>query len=109
MPIFRIKECLTCHVPHEWLFTSTRLKELRTIKALTGMSAAEFAEAGDAGDPDALSALICVLHKRDGINIALDDVDIDFDDFETIPTAEEKAADEAAKRNEELGKSSPKA
>ena len=108
MPIIRIKDCLTCHTPHEWLFDSARLKELRMIKALTGMSAAEFAEAGDTGDPDALAALICVLHKRDGITIALDAVDVDFSDFDMTPTQEEIAADEAAKRQRDLGAQDPK-
>lgn len=78
------------------------------IKALTGMSAAEFGEAGDTGDPDALAALICILHKRQGITIALDDIDIDFSDFDITPTSEELAADTAAKRNDDLGKKSPK-
>jgi len=78
------------------------------IKALTGMSAAEFAEAGDTGDPDALAALLCVLHKRNGITIALDDVDIDFSDFDMVPTAEEQAADDAANRARDLGKNDPK-
>lgn len=108
MPIIRIKDCLTCHVPHEWLFDSARLKELRMIKSLTGMSAAEFAAAGDDGDPDALAALICILHKRDGITISLDDVDVDFNDFESVPTSEELAAEKAAKRNADLGKNIPK-
>jgi len=78
------------------------------IKALTGMSAAEFAEAGDTGDPDALAALVCVLHKRDGITIALDDVDVDFSDFDMEPTPEEKAADKAARRKIDLGEADPK-
>jgi hypothetical protein len=78
------------------------------IKALTGMSAAEFAEAGDTGDPDALAALVCVLHKRDNITIALDDVDVDFSDFDMEPTPEEKAADEAARRQRDLGQQDPK-
>jgi len=104
MPIIRIKDCLNCGVPHEWLFTGARLKELRMIKALTGLSAAEFAAAGDTGDPDALAALICILHKRDKINIALDDVDVDFDDFEMIETEEEKAAIAAAEREAELAR-----
>lgn len=82
------------------------------IKALTGMSAEQFARAGDDGDPDALAALICILHKRDKINIALDDVDVDFEDFDMEVTAEEKAAieelEKEMQRRADNGKEAPK-
>jgi hypothetical protein len=65
------------------------LKELRVIKKLTGMGQKAFAEAGDEGDPEALAALIYVLHKRDRINIPFDDVDLDFTKFTMEPTEQE--------------------
>jgi hypothetical protein len=65
------------------------LKELRVIKKLTGMGQRAFAEAGDEGDPEALAALIYVLHKRDRINIPFDDVDLDFTKFTMEPTEQE--------------------
>ena len=89
MPLVTIRECLNCDIDHEWLFESMTLKELRLIKKLTGMGQKAFAEAGDEGDPEALAALIYVLHKRDRINIPFDDVDLDFTKFTMEPTEQE--------------------
>jgi hypothetical protein len=89
MPLVQIKDCLNCDIDHEWLFESMTLKELRVIKKLTGMGQKAFAEAGDEGDPEALAALIYVLHKRDRINIPFDDVDLDFTKFTMEPTEQE--------------------
>lgn len=74
------------------MFDGATLKELRMVKQLTGMNARQFAEAGDDLDPDAIAALMVVLHKRDDITVALDDVDIDFSDFAMEPTEDEKKA-----------------
>jgi CHAT domain-containing protein len=66
------------------------LRELRMIKNLTGMRAGEFAEASDEMDPDAIAALIYVLHQRDKISVAFEEVDLDFKDFEIEATEQEK-------------------
>lgn len=92
MPVIRIKKCLLCGVKHEWMFDGATLKELRVIKQLTGMNARQFAESGDDLDPDAIAALLVILHQRDKINASLDDVDIDFNDFAMDPTEDEKKA-----------------
>lgn len=89
MPVIKVNNCLNCEISHEWLFLGATLKELRTIKKLTGMNAKEFAGAGDDLDPEALAALVYVLHLREGIKIPFDDVDLDFNDFEMEPTEEE--------------------
>jgi hypothetical protein len=89
MPLVTIRDCLNCEIDHEWLFESMTLKELRVIKKLTGMGQRAFAEAGDEGDPEALAALIYVLHKRDKILIPFDDVDLDFTKFTMEPTEQE--------------------
>jgi hypothetical protein len=89
MPLVTIRECLNCDIDHEWLFESMTLKELRVIKKLTGMGQKAFAEAGDEGDPEALAALIYVLHNRDKIKIPFDDVDLDFTKFTMEPTEQE--------------------
>jgi hypothetical protein len=89
MPLVTIRECLNCQIDHEWLFESMTLKELRVIKKLTGMGQKAFAEAGDEGDPEALAALIYVLHRRDKIVIPFDDVDLDFTKFTMEPTEQE--------------------
>lgn len=89
MPLVEIKDCLNCKIDHEWLFESMTLKELRVIKKLTGMGQKAFAEAGDEGDPEALAALLYVLHKRDKINIPFADVDLDLTKFKMEPTEQE--------------------
>lgn len=91
MPFIRIKKCLTCGIAHEWLFSGPTLKELRLIKELTGLTAAQFGEAGDNGDPDALTALVVLLHKRDKITLPFDDADVDFTDFDMEATETEAA------------------
>lgn len=62
------------------------------------MSATEFASAGDDGDPEALAALLYVLHKRDKITVPFEDIDLDFSGFEMKATEEEqKELDELEK------------
>ena len=55
-----------------------------------------FAEAGDEGDPEALAALIYILHMRDRIKIPFDDIDLDFKNFSMEPTEQEIKDMEAA-------------
>lgn len=90
MPVITIEKCLTCGVSHKWVFESMRLKELRDVKKLTGMTVKEFAEKSDDADPDAITALVWVLHKRDKISVQFDDIDLDFSDFSMEPTEEEQ-------------------
>jgi hypothetical protein len=101
MPIIKIDQCLNCSgkdspVSHEFLFDGLTLRELRDIKKITGMGQAQFAVAGDEGDPEALAALLWIMHKRQKILIPFDDVDLDFDHFEMILTAEEQVEYDAA-------------
>lgn len=95
MPIINIKECLNCSgkdnpVDHSWVFDGISLKELRLIKKVTGMSQVEFAKAGDEGDPDALAALLFIMHLRDKIRLPFEDVDLDFSKFEMVMTEQEQ-------------------
>jgi hypothetical protein len=101
MPLVTIKDCLNCHIDHEWLFESMSLRELRVIKKMTGMGQRAFAEAGDEGDPEALAALIYILHLRDRIKIPFDDVDLDFKTFTMEPTEQELAELAAAEAMDE--------
>jgi hypothetical protein len=91
MPVIKVKNCLNCGIEHEWLFSGATLKELRMIKELTGMNGKQFAMAGDDLEPEALAALVYMLHKRDRITVPFEDVDLDFNDFEMTPTDEELA------------------
>jgi len=103
MPIVKINKCINCNVKHEWLFESMTLRELRTIKKVTGMTQAEFSAAGDNDDPEALAALLYVLHLRDKIKVPFEDIDLDFADFDMELTEQEKktvAEAEAAKKLE---------
>jgi hypothetical protein len=54
------------------------------------MGQAEFAAAGDEGDPEALAALLWVLHARDKIKVPFDDIDLDFKDFDMSLTEQEQ-------------------
>jgi hypothetical protein len=95
MPMIRVKECKTCHTDHEWLFDGFDLKEMRRIKKLTKMTIKAFAEAGDDGDPDALTAMLKILHERIGVEIPMDDINLDFKNFSMEPTEDELAEMEA--------------
>lgn len=90
MPLIKITDCENCHIDHEWIFDAPKLSELRMIKTLTGLSQKAFAEAGDEGDPDALAALIYVLHMRDKIKIPFDKIELDFRNFSMEPTEQEQ-------------------
>lgn len=103
MPLITVKNCENCHIDHEWLFDGAKLKELRVIKKLTGMSQRAFAEAGDEGDPEALAALIYILHKRDKITIPFEDIDLDFQNFSMEATEQELAEAEELGLNDENG------
>jgi hypothetical protein len=92
MPIVKIAKCLNCNIGHEWFFDGLDLREMRLIKKLTGMRGKEFGEAGDAGDPDAIAALLVILHKRGGITLSYDDANLDLTDFDMQPTDDEAAA-----------------
>lgn len=96
MPLITVNNCLNCGIKHEWLFSGATLKELRVIKKITGMGQAAFAAAGDEGDPEALAALLYILHNRDKIKVPFDDIDLDFEQFSMEPTEDEKEAYEAA-------------
>jgi len=89
MPFVRVKNCVNCGIAHEWLFDGMSLQELRTIKQLTNLRAQEFAIAMDETDPDAIAAMIYILHRRDKIVVPFEDVDLDFKDFSIDETEEE--------------------
>lgn len=95
MPVITIKQCLNCStvnnpVSHQWLFEGMRLKELRAIKTLTGLSSMAFAEASEEGDPEALAAMLYILHKRDKITVDFEEIDLDLNDFDMKETEQEK-------------------
>jgi hypothetical protein len=91
MPFIKIKNCKNCNVPHDWFFDSLDLQELRMVKKLVGLRANEFGEAMDDMDPDAIAAMLFVLHKRNGIIVPFDDVNLDFRDLDIQATEEEEA------------------
>lgn len=100
MAIVKINNCTNCKIAHEWMFDSPTLKELRMIKKLTGFNGVDFAEAAEQSDPEALASLLYVLHKRSGITIPYDDIDLDFSDFDMIETEDERKAREAMEAQE---------
>ena len=104
MPFVTIKQCRNCGVSHEWEFDAPTLKELRTIKKLTGFAGLAFGEAISESDPEALAALLYILHERDKISVPFDDVDLDFNDFEMRETDAEVAEREALEAGTGKGK-----
>lgn len=95
----KINKCLNCGTAHDWPYDQPTLRELRRIKARTAMNSREYGEGLTGGDPEATTALIDLLHRREGIELRWDDIDLDFDDFDIVPTAMEEAA-----ANSESGK-----
>lgn len=95
MPLIKIKECVSegpCKgQTHEWAFTQPRLKELRVLQAKTGMTLQKFMDELNEMSAEAITALVDLLHRRDGIDLRWDDIDVDFDGFELTQTEEELA------------------
>jgi len=108
MPLITIENCENCHVDHEWIFDGAKLSELRMIKKLTGMSQRAFAEAGDEGDPEALAALIYILHLRDKIKVPFEKIDLDFKHFKMEPTEQEQKELDELLKYQELDGEDPK-
>lgn len=77
---------------HKWEFERPTLRELKRIQDLIGMNIEEFETGMNAmlsGDLtskgiDMLLALVDLLHRRDGLRVPYDDIDVDFPtmDFE---------------------------
>jgi hypothetical protein len=106
LPIIKISKCSNCGIAHEWDFDAPTLKELRDIKKRTGLNGSEFIEASDSGDPEAVAALLFVLHKRSKITIPFEDVDLDFSTLSIESTQEEIEAAKNAEA-ESGGKAGP--
>ncbi|UNZ20629.1 hypothetical protein [Streptomyces sp. 891-h] len=90
--IAKIDKCRNCGTPHEWVYDEPTLLELRRIKKMFGWTARGFQEAMVDGDPDAMACLLDLLHRRDGVEIPFDAIDVDFTGFDMIDDEEEKEA-----------------
>lgn len=76
-----------------------RIQEARIIKRELGMLPMDFGMALNNGDPDALSMMVSIMMNRNNRPIHWDDVEGEYDDFDTELTPEEQAeVDEAMKR-----------
>jgi hypothetical protein len=95
MPRFIIKNCLCppCGgASHEWDYRSLLLSEMRVVTAKTGIKGNEaFGEAIESEDPEALTALIDILHRRAGVAVRWEEIDLDPEDFDVTLTDEERA------------------
>jgi hypothetical protein len=91
--IVTIVACRNCNgTAHHWVMSEPTLLELRRIKRLTGLTARTLEPALNDGDPDAMAALLDLLHRRQNIIIPFDEIDLDFDGFDMKPDAEEEQA-----------------
>ncbi|MGW9025925.1 hypothetical protein ACWGQ5_17315 [Streptomyces sp. NPDC055722] len=98
--IVKIGRCKNCNgAPHERVFDQPTLLELRRIKKLTGLTANTMDQAINEADPDALAALLDLLHRRNNIILSWDEIDLDFNAFEMRPDAEEQEAAAAQAEN----------
>jgi hypothetical protein len=93
--IIKVKKCLNCGIAHEWDFEAPRLKEMRLIKKMTGLTGEAFGNSMVESDPDAITALIYILHLRDKIKVPFDDIDLDLNDFDMEETEAERKEREA--------------
>ncbi|MEU1596209.1 hypothetical protein ABZ468_25955 [Streptomyces sp. NPDC005708] len=98
--IVKIARCRNCNgAQHNWIFDQPTLLELRRIKKLTGLSAVTMGDAIDEGDPDAMAALLDLLHRRQNIVIPWDEIDLDFDALDMRPDAEDQEVAAQAESN----------
>lgn len=92
-----VKDCLNCNKDHEWEYEMPTLKEVRHIRARANFkNFTEFNDAMKDGDPDGMTALLDILHRRDGIELRWDDIDLDYDAIDFEQNEEEKAQAEQA-------------
>jgi hypothetical protein len=103
MPILRIKECISegpCKgESHEWRFDAPTLKETRIMQS-NGLTLGQFEAglndiSGEYG-PQAATALLYLLHHRDGLGVRWNDIDAKLDELDFEPTPEEQAQYDAA-------------
>lgn len=113
MPLIRVKNCLNCDgASHEWVFTSPTLRETREVlETKAGQSVQEFLDGLDTMNGSTFTALMFLLHKRIGVVLKWQDVDLDFEAFDIEDTEEElaeaKAAEEAGKAEAETAEEAP--
>jgi len=107
--IVEIEKCRNCDIPHRWLYNEPTLMELRRIKQLTGWTARGLETALEETEPEAFAALLDLLHRREGIEIPFEQIDLDFDGFDMKPDKEEEEADPQIGQQGEPGKPLPAA
>lgn len=74
---------------HKWEFERPTIRELKRIETATGMDVETFFQGlGDVETTgvtskalDAILALVDVLHRRDGLRVPFEDIDVDFPSF----------------------------
>lgn len=93
MPLFRYtlagetRECA-------FSFRHLMLAEMRVVQRATQLRPGDFVTALTEGDPEALTALVVLMEKRQGRVVRFEDVDIDLGAFEAEPLDEERGDDE---------------
>lgn len=93
--IIILKNCLVpdcAGADHKWEFERPTLREIQRIQQITGLDVDAWGDglngalgAGMSGAAiDATLALVDILHRRDGVKVAFDDIDVDLGsmDFE---------------------------
>jgi hypothetical protein len=78
---------------HKWEFERPTLRELRRIQEVIGLDPEQFEEAVNEGAAtiasiDAILILVAILHKRIGVIVPFDDVDVDITGLQFMPDPE---------------------
>lgn len=113
MPLIKLKNCLNCDgASHEWVFKVPTLRETREVlETKAGQSMQEFLEGLDTMNGSTFTALLFLLHKRIGVDVRWNEVDLNFEDLDIEDTEEElaqaKAAEEAGKAEADTAKEEP--
>lgn len=106
MPLIKVAKCVNCDgKPHEWEFKIPSLKETReVIETKAGQTMAEFLDGMEVMNGSSFTALMFLLHKRIGVDLRWNEVDLDFEDLDMEDLPDEiEAAEQAEAGKEETG------
>lgn len=104
MPLIKVAKCVNCGgKPHEWEFKMPSLRETReVIEVKAGITMREFMDGMETMNGSAFTALMFMLHKRIGVDLRWNEVDLDFEQLDMDDLPDEIA--EAEEAGKEAGK-----
>lgn len=110
MPLIKVSKCPNCDgKSHEWEFKAPGLKEIReVVETKAGQTVQEFLQGIEDYNGQSLTALLFLLHKRIGVDLRWNEVDVALEDLdmESLPD-EDDEVDETKDETEAAGKEPP--